>query len=100
MRAPEQDPAPDCPPIWGLVGCGGPCHRTATGAVQVSLPTLASVPTGLEISGPFADIGLSAHWPGDPGPLPDMTVPGFTHGAVRASTLFDGSQHAHFGTHG
>ena len=30
-----------------------------TGAVQISLPT-----------------GLSAHWPGDPGPLSDMTVPG------------------------
>ena len=45
-----------------------------------SLCRLALVPTGLEISGPFADIGLSAHWPGDPGPLPDMTVPGFTHG--------------------
>ena len=87
-------------PILGLEGCGGPCHRTATGAVQVSLPTLASMPTGLEISGPFAGIGPCAHWPGDPGPLPDMTVPGFTHGAVRASTLFDGSQHAHFGTHG
>ena len=84
----------------GIGGYGGSCHRTATGADQVSLPTLASVPTGLEISGPFADIGLSAHWPGDPGPLPDMTVPGFTHGVVRASTLVDGSQHAHFGTHG
>ena len=24
--------------------------------------------------------GLSAHWPEDPGPLPDTTVPGFTHG--------------------
>ena len=54
-------------PNLGLVGCGGPCHRTATGAVQVSLPTLALVPTGLEISGPFAD------WPQCPlawGPRP------------------------------
>ena len=59
----------------GLTGYGGPCHRTHDWSgpdlfvdwpqcplawrYRVSLPT-----------------GLSAHWPGDPWPLPDMTVPG------------------------
>ena len=99
MRAPEQDPAPDCPQSGAsrlLRSLPPDGYRSGSGLFA----DMASVPTGLEISGPFADIGPCAHWPGDPGPLPDMTVPGFTHGAVRASTLFDGSQHAHFGTHG
>ena len=60
----------------------------------------AEYPGDSDQDGPSLPTGLSAHWPGDPGPLPDMTVPGFTHGVVRASTLFDGSQHAHIGTHG
>ena len=50
---------PLCPLAPGLTGLAAPATGLTTGAVQVSLPT-----------------GLSAHWPGDLGPLQDMTVPG------------------------
>ena len=52
MRAPEQDPTPDCP-------------QSGASRLRRSLP-----PDGYRSgSGLFADIGLGAHWPGDIGSL-------------------------------
>ena len=83
----------------GLTGYGGPCHRTNDWSSPGLFADWPQCPLAWRYRVSLPTV-LSAHWPGDPGPLPDMTVPGFTHGVVRASTLVDESQRAQFGTHG